>query len=137
MSAASDYLENVLLDNIFTGTALPNFGTIWVGLGTAAFNDDFSGSANEVTGAAYARQALIQDTAWDPASGGTVNNTGTIEFPQASGGNWGTITHALLAFGATEQAGTLLFHGALTASKVINDGDIFRFNPANLTVTFD
>lgn len=137
MSAASDYMEDVLLDNIFNGGALPDFGTLYIGLGTAAFSDDFSGSANEITGNSYARLAVVQNTGWDAASGGTVQNSGTLEFAAASGGDWGTITHAGLFFGTVSQAGTLVFHGALSASKAIADGDIFRFNPQSLSVAFD
>lgn len=127
MSAMSDYLENKFLDH-FLGTASTTApAAVYISLHTADPTDDGSGA--EVSGNGYARQAM----AFDAASGGTASNSAAVEFPAASGGNFGTITHIGLWDAST--AGNLLFHAALTASKVINEGDIFKVAASGVDIT--
>jgi hypothetical protein len=71
--------------------------------------------------------------AFDASSGGTASNTSAVEFPAASGGNWGTITHIGIYDAST--SGNLLFHASLTASKTINDGDIFKVAASGVDIT--
>lgn len=132
MTAFSDYLENELLDHTLGGLAYSSPATVYVALATASFADDNSGTANEIstTGTAYARQAAT----FAAASGGSASTSATITFPTATA-NWGTITHFGIYDAST--AGYLLYHGALTASKVINNGDTFEIQAGNLTVTLD
>ena len=99
---------------------------MYVALYTVAPSD--SGGGTEVSGNAYARTAVT----FDAASGGSINNQ-LVTFPTASGGNWGTITHFGIFDAVT--AGNLLAHGALTESKVINDGDQLKFSAGNLTIS--
>jgi hypothetical protein len=65
-------------------------------------------------------------------SNGVSTNSAAVEFDQATG-SWGTITHMGLYDAST--SGNLLFHGALTASKVIDAGDVFKFASTALAVT--
>lgn len=132
MSALSDYLENALIDHIFRNSTFSRPANIYIALFTAAPSD--SGGGTEVSGGSYARQAVATgaSSGWDAASGGATANTSTVTFPTATA-NWGTITHIGL-FDASS-AGNLLFHGALTASKVVNSGDIFRINAGDLDIT--
>lgn len=128
MSALSDYAEKLLLDWMMTTGTVTRPTTWYVALFTTA-TDDASGGT-EVTGNGYARKTVTFNAATSGA--GTTNNTGAVTFT-ASGGNWGTITHMAIHDALT--GGNRLFHGALTASKVINDGDIIEFGTSNLTLT--
>jgi hypothetical protein len=51
----------------------------------------------------------------------------------ASGGSWGTITHFAIFDALT--SGNMLFYGALTASKVVGDGDTLEFAATDLDIT--
>ena len=128
MAALSDYAEKLLLDWMMT-TGSATRPTAWyVGLFTAAPSD--SGGGTEVSGSGYARQSATFDAASSP--GGTTSNSADISFT-ASGGNWGTITHIGI-FDAVS-AGNLLWHGSMTASKVVNDGDTLQFSTGNIDLT--
>ena len=136
MSQASDYLEDKLLDHVLRNTAFTSPTTVYVGLFTEG---DSTGDntdhleegtlTNEVSGNAYARKAAT----FSAASGGSITTSGNITFDPASGGNWGTITHIAVLDATT--AGNVLFYGALTTSKTIEDGDTFQITAGNLTVT--
>jgi len=128
MAALSDYAEKLLLDWMMT-TGSATRPTAWyVGLFTAAPSD--SGGGTEVSGSGYARESAAFDAASSP--GGTTSNSADISFT-ASGGNWGTITHIGI-FDAVS-AGNLLWHGSMTASKVVNDGDTLQFSTGNIDLT--
>lgn len=94
---------------------------LYVALFTAAPSD--SGGGTEMSGGSYARAQLDPaDANWDaPAAGdGHTQNASSIAFPTPTA-SWGVATH----FGVFDKAtgGNLLFHGALTTSKTINNGD--------------
>jgi hypothetical protein len=144
MSAMSDYLENKLVDHIFRGQSFSAPATLYVALFTAAPSD--SGGGTEVSGGSYARASVSSSLAnWagtqsagsttaSTGTGGATSNNGAITFASPTA-NWGTVTH----FGIFDAAssGNLLFHGALTASKTINNGDAApSFQAAQLAVTF-
>lgn len=132
MSAKSDYLENKIADLVLGGVSFSSPATVYVALYTAAPND--AGGGTEVSGYAYARKDVTNDlTNWPSASNGVKSNGTAIEFAAASGGNWGTITHFAL-FDALS-AGNMLYYGALSSSKTINDGDQARFAAGALTIT--
>lgn len=124
----SDYLENEILDHIFTATGYTRPST-YVALYTAAPTD--AGGGTEVTGGSYAR---VQVTAWDAASGGATANTNAITFPTASA-SWGTV----VAFGIHDaaSAGNLLAWGDLSASKAVGSGDTIEFAAGALDITLD
>ena len=126
MSAMSDYLENEILDHILATGAYTAPTNVYVGLSTASFADDNSGT--ELTGNGYARVAVT----FGAAASGTASNSAAVEFSAATG-SWGTVTH----FGIFDasSAGNLLIHGAFTASKVIESGDILKINTGDLDVT--
>lgn len=134
MSAASDYLELEVLDHVL-GKGTRNFTSpsdLYIGLHTADPLD--AGSGTEVSGNAYARAAVTFDAASQPSTGYTfADNSATVTFATASGGNWGTITHIAIWDALT--TGNMLFHGALTASKIVNDGDTFQIQAGNLVIT--
>ena len=135
MSAMSDYLEGQLRAHIFRTASFAKPTVLAIGLFTAAPSD--SGGGTEVTGGSYARvSANPLDATWTAASSidGVTTNASAITFP-APTANWGTVTHFGI-FDATT-AGNLLFHGALSASRTINNGDAApQFAIGALSVTF-
>ena len=126
MSAMSDYLENEILDHILGTGAYTMPATVYVGLSTGSFNDDNSGT--ELTGNNYARKAIT----FGAAASGTASTSAAVEFNAATG-SWGTVSHFGLFDAST--AGNLLIHGALTASKVIETGDILKIAIGDMDIT--
>lgn len=120
MSALSNYAEKLLLDWLMTAGAATRPTAWYLALFTAAPSD--SGGGTEVSGSGYARQSIAFAAATSGA--GTTDNTGLVSFT-ASGGNFGTITHVGIFDAST--AGNLLWWGAMTASRTINDGDTLEF----------
>jgi hypothetical protein len=139
----TDVWEKKVLDLIFRNTdasATAPMGldttNMWVALFTTAPTDSTSGT--EVSGGAYARVAVNRTgTGWAAATGTTATTqpSATVSFPTATA-NWGTV----VAFGLCKSAAgalstDLVFYGALTTSKAINDGDTASFAAAALTIT--
>ena len=122
----SDYLENEILDHILGTGAYTMPTTVYVGLSTGSFGDDNSGT--ELTGNGYARQSI----SFGAAASGTASNDAAVEFPAATG-SWGTVSHFGLFDAST--GGNLLIHGALTASKVIETGDILKIAVGDMDIT--
>lgn len=129
--AMTDFLENALINHIFRDTAYSQ-PTIHIGLFTAAPTD--TGGGTEVSGGSYARQSVDGNANWDAPSLGSSSNTNDVTFPTATA-DWGTVTHVGV-FDALS-GGNLLFYAALVQSKVVNNGDTFKFVAGNLDLTLD
>ena len=131
----SDYLETELRKHVFRTGSFTKPTVLAIGLFTAAPSD--SGGGTEVSGGSYARvQRDPLDANWTGASGtsGLTDNAAVLTFPAPSA-NWGVITH----FGIFDaiSAGNLLFWGALTTPKTVNNGDPApQFNAGAFDVTF-
>jgi hypothetical protein len=125
VSAFSNYLETKVLDHVFGGVPYSAPATLYLALYTSDPGDDNSGT--ECSGTAYARQTITFTVTNDTAS-----NNAAVEFPVA-GSSWGTITHVGILDALT--SGNLLAHGALTASKAIASGDVFRVENGDLDIT--
>jgi len=130
MSSFSDYTENLVLTWLLTSGSATRPTAWYVGLFTAAPSD--TGGGTEVSGSAYARKVTGTITV-SGTSPTTATNSAAIEFAAASGGNWGTITHAAIFDAST--GGNMLAWAPLTTSRTINDGDVFRIPASSLTVT--
>lgn len=130
MSAASNYLENKLIDWFLRNQTFTPPATVYVALFTAAPSD--SGGGTEVSGGSYARVAVSSSLAnWagtqsagsttaSTGTGGQTSNNNAITFPTPSA-NWGSVTHFGIFDAST--SGNLLFHAALDNAKTINNGD--------------
>lgn len=123
----SNYLETELLDHVFTNSAYTAPSTLYLALFTGAPGE--AGGGTEVSGSGYARQ-----TAAFTVSGNTATNSGAIEFPTATG-SYGTVSHVGV-FDASS-SGNLLCYAALSASKAIESGDVFRVPAGDLDITLD
>lgn len=135
MSAASNYLENKLLDHVLTATSYSAPGTRYLALfnntsGNAATNLEAGTLTDETStsGTAYARQTVT----FAAASSGTSATNATVTFPAATA-NWGTITHVAVMDNIT--GGNVLFWGAVTTPKTIETGDTFQVSSGNLTIS--
>jgi hypothetical protein len=137
MSAASNYLENAVLNHVLRNTAYTQPSGLWLALftntsGSAATNLEAGTLTDEVTtsSSAYAREAVT----FAASSGGSAATSATVTFDAATA-NWGTITHVAIMDGDTAGAGNVLFWGAVTTSKTIETGDTFQVSSGNLTVS--
>jgi len=135
MSAASNYLENKLLDHVLKVATFTVPTTLYLGL----FNNTSTATAanleagvltdeTSTSGTAYARKTV----AFGAASGGTAATNATVTFDTATV-SWGTITHIAVMDAIT--GGNVLFYGAVTVSKLIDVGDTFQVSTGNLTIS--
>ena len=122
----SDYFENAVLD-VLGGTSVTAPATVYVALYTTAVPSDAStgttpaGGAVEVSGGNYSRATVTNNaTNWPAASGGAKANGTAITFPTPSA-NWGTVVAFAIVDAATN--GNILYIGAITPNKTINNGD--------------
>ena len=129
MAGFSDYLEDKVLNHVFGGTAYTAPSTLYVALYTAAPSD--TGGGTEVSGGSYARKSMPDMTVsgTDPT---TATNGAAVEFVTATG-SWGTVSHVGVFDALT--SGNLLGWAALTASKTVSSGDVFRFDAVDLDIT--
>lgn len=134
----SKYLADAML-SWYKGTAFPAApANIYVALLTTAPTARDGTGAIEVTGGAYARQA-IASTAWQAiaTSGAGLTaieqllQTNAVTFPTATA-NWGTIVGVALYDALT--VGNLLEYGDLSASQVVNSGNTFQIPAQNIIV---
>jgi hypothetical protein len=124
--AKSNYLENKVIDHFLCTSSTSAPSNVYMGLFTSNPTDANSGT--EVSGNGYSRQVIT----FNAASSGSATNSSAETFT-ASGGNWGTITHFGIFDAST--SGNLLYHGALTDDKVIEDGDSLVVATTAITIT--
>ena len=130
MAAMTNFLENNIIDWLLRGQAYTPPANVYIALFTAAPSD--AGGGTEVSGGSYARVQVASalanwagtqsagSTTASSGTGGTTSNNAAITFP-APTANWGVITH--FAIMDASSGGNMLFHGALTTSKTVNNGD--------------
>jgi len=123
----SNTFETTVLTWVFT-TSSATRPTEWhIALYTASPSDP--GGGTEVSGGGYARQSVTFTV-----SGNTASNTAAIEWPVATAG-YGTVTDVGVFDAAS--GGNLIAYAALTTSKAIDTGDVFRLPAGDLDVTLD
>ena len=123
----SNYLETELLDHVFANNAYTSPTNVYVSLHTANPDEDASGT--EVSGGGYVRQSGSFTV-----SGNTATTDAAIEYATATA-DYGTVTH--VGIWDASSAGNMLAYAALTASKTISTGDVFRIPTGDLDVTLD
>ena len=142
MTAASDFLENKVLDHVLRYSTAPYVAptTLYLALFTSptslAATDallEAGTLTNEIPttgGTLYARQTIT----FAAASAGSSASNATVTFP-AAGASWSTVTHVALVDNATRGSGNVLFWGQVTTSKTIDTGDTFQVTSGNLTIS--
>ena len=123
----SNTFETTVLTWVFTTSSATRPTAWYIALYTASPSDP--GGGTEVTGGGYARQAVTFTV-----SGNTASNTAAIEWPVATAG-YGTVTDVGVFDAAS--GGNLIAYAALTTSKAIDTGDVFRLPAGDLDVTLD
>ena len=138
MAGKTNYTENNLLNFLFRGVSFPVPGGIFVGLFTTAPTGDDGSGGVEVTGGSYARVSVARGTSeWkDPSTAvqGMTENVNAIQFIAATAG-WGTVV--AVGIWDASSSGNLLYFGNLAASKVVNSGEVFKFNAGDLEISED
>lgn len=135
MSAASNFLENAVLDHVLTASAYSAPSVRYLALFTntssqAAANLEAGTITDEIStsGTGYGRETVT----FAAASGGSSATNATVTFDAATA-SWGTVTHVAVMDAAT--SGNVLFYGAVTTSKTIDSGDTFQVTSGNLTIS--
>lgn len=126
----SDTFETHVLTYVFTAGSVTR-PTAWhVSLHTGSPLDADSAN-NEVStsGTAYTRKS-----ATFTVSGNVASNSSSLEWATATS-NFGTVTHIGIYDAAT--SGNLIAWSALTSSKTIETGDVFRIPSGDLDLTLD
>lgn len=124
----SNTFETHVLQYVFTTSSVTRPTAWYVGLFTADPTDTGAG-ATEISGNGYARVA-----ATFTVSGATATTSAAVEFAAATG-SWGTVSH--IGIFDASSGGNLIAHSALTASKAIGTGDVFRIPTGDLDITLD
>lgn len=132
MSGFSTYLSQGIIQSTLRGQAFTVPSNLYLALFTADPTDD-NATANEATGAWYGR---VSTGAWAApvGTGNSTSNSNQITFSAVTGVAI-TITHWGIYDAAS--GGNLLYSGALTASKVLNVGDIMTVAAGALQITVD
>ncbi len=125
----SNTFETRVLTWVFTADAATRPTAWYVALFTSNPDEDASGTEVSTSGTAYARQS-----ATFTVSGNEATNSAAVEFPTATA-SYGTVTHVGV-FDASS-AGNLIAYAALTTSKAIDTGDVFRIPSGDLDITLD
>ena len=151
MSAASNYLENEVLDHVlgegardftspasvhialFSGTASDVLAALEAGTNST------SGAGNwghyEINAGAYARKPANFAT----ASGGASALSGDVTFTTANANYQNAATSGstvtCIAVVDAETSGNVLFYGQLDNAKEILNGDTFQVSSGNLTIS--
>lgn len=130
----ANYLEDEILDHIFSAATWTPPETLYVGLSTSTISDAGE-NITEPSGNGYARVAVTNNaTNWPAASGGAKANGVAIEFPKATG-SWGTITDFFIS--DANSGGNILCYGALTTSQAVSTDNILKFPIGDLDITLD
>jgi hypothetical protein len=125
----SNFLETEILDHVFAGAAYTAPTTLYLALFTAAPGETGGGTEVTTSGTAYARETVAFTT-----TGNTTSNTASVEYSTATA-TFGTVTHVGVFDAAT--AGNLMAYAALSSSKTIDTGDVFRVPTGDLDITLD
>ena len=125
--AFTDYLENKVLDYVFSGGSFSQPGTKYLALYTVAPTDSSAGT--EVTGGGYARQTVTLTT-----SGSDTTNSAAVEYPTATAG-YGTVVAVAVLDAST--GGNMLAFASLSANKTIATGDVFRVPAGDLDIALN
>jgi hypothetical protein len=134
MAAFSDYYEDQIIDHMLRGQAFSPAGTVYIALFDANTGLEANSPTGEISGNAYARQAVTLSA----ASGGASSNSADVTFPTATG-SWGTVTSAAIVDHATNTTwGTdvnVLMWADLSTSKTVDTDDVFKFLAGDFDVS--
>lgn len=132
MAAASNYLEEAILNYFFRGQTVQQPSELYLALYINDPTDNDTGS--EIRGAGYQRQRIRFDAPTQVGDKGSIVNTETVEFPIAEG-DWGQISHWAIRTAAS--GGQMLTRGAFSRLESIKEGNKFIIEKGNLQITME
>lgn len=110
-------------------------GSFYVALHTADPGEAGDQTTNEVAYTGYARVAIARTAGGFSVASATVSNVSTVQFGECTAGT-ATATHFSVGT-ALSGVGSILYSGALSASRNISAGITPLFNPGALQGTVD
>lgn len=120
--------------NVADNAASSPITNIGIRLATASYTVSSTGATAEATYTNYVAQNVPRTTSgWDAASGGAIQNTDPIEFPQC-GVTGNTITSASAAK-SNSGAADIFHYGDLNAPIAVSDQIQPRFPAGSMTIT--
>ena len=125
----SNTFETHVLNYVFTTTSVTRPTAWYLALFTSNPAEDASGTEVSTSGTAYARQS-----ATFTVSGNQATTSAAIEFPTATA-SYGTVTHVGVFDAST--GGNLIAYSALSTSKAVGTGDVFRVPAGDLDISLD
>ena len=118
----SEYLQNVILDDLYRRIPMQTFPTVYAAGYTTATTTTTPG--DEPFGNGYAKVAIANNnTHFGVTVGNVKTNLLDFEFPQATG-DWGELTH--FGFHTAATGGIYLGGGALESPTDIENLDVFK-----------
>lgn len=138
----SDVLEAGLLDLLFNGTALANLAqntatspatTLTIALHTADPLDAGIMTTSETAYTGYTRMTVARTAGGWVRTGSSMSPVASIDFPECTAAPGGTITHASIGTGVSNN---IMYKGALSPQIVMAVGVIPRIKNTS-TITED
>jgi hypothetical protein len=143
----SNTSETALLTLLFNNSAWANVGdasglqpsatagSFYVALHTADPGEAGNQTTSEASYTGYARVAVARSGAGFTVSGNQVSNAATVQFNECTAGS-ATVTYFTVGT-ASSGTGSVIYRGALSASRAISAGITPLFNAGALTGTAD
>lgn len=143
----SNSSETALLNLLFNNLAWANVGdasglqpsatagSFHIALHTSDPGETGTQTTNEASYTGYGRVAVARSSAGFTISGNQVSNTATVQFSECTAGS-ATVTHFSVGTAASG-AGSIIYRGALSASRSISAGITPLFNAGSLTGAAD
>jgi hypothetical protein len=125
-ASKTNFLRSKMYQSALKATPYTGPATLYMALHTGA--PGVTGSANEITGNAYARTVI----AFGTDTNGAGSNSGAVTFPTPTPAGWGTATYFSIWDAAT--AGNCLYEDALTAAVTTSAGVPVSFPTGSVAI---
>lgn len=137
MSAASDFLEDSIVNATLRGIAFPTVTGNFIALHTENPGDTGAGEITNVTWPSYERKNVTNgvetlENSWLAPANGVTKNALQLIYPVYDGAAELTVTHFSVWDAVT--GGNMLVHGALSTNRTVLNGDVFVIDVQKLTV---
>jgi hypothetical protein len=125
-ASKTNFLRSKMYQSALKATPYTGPATLYMALHTGA--PGVTGSANEITGNAYARTVI----AFGTDTNGAGSNSGAVTFPTPTPAGWGTASYFSIWDAAT--AGNCLYEDALTAAVTTSAGVPVSFPTGSVAI---
>lgn len=132
MSAASNWLEESILNHFFRNTAVSPPTTLYLALYINDPTDADTGT--EVSGGAYQRKQITFGTPTQTGDKGVISNDQKVEFDIATT-DWGNVSHWGIRSAST--GGNLLCKGSFSRVENVLTGNRLTVETGNIQVTME